>query len=352
MFRKPAVGLALAVSLAGGVAQAQQTVTVVNQGGAPADAQRVAVFEPFSRETGIRVVVDTYNQELARLRSQIETKNLIWDVVSLNPINEAAGCEEGLLEKIDWKSIVDPKPFAVVGGFGECGAPYLISPGVMVYDADRIPADRAPKSWVDFWDVAKFPGKRGLLYQPDQMLEVALIADGVLPPDVPKALTAPGGVDRAFRKLAEIKPHVRWWRSGDESMQLIMTGEVEMGYGWQGRVNAANSTNRRNLKIVWPAGYVNAIIYLGVMKGTPRKAEAVRLIQYNLAANTLARYAEIMGLPPANADTYPLLSESKRADLPGQYLDRGMMQGGQLYINFWLDNGDAIRQRFATFVAQ
>ncbi len=138
MFRKPAVGIALAVAFMGAAAQAQQTVTIVNQGGAPAEAQRVAVFEPFSRETGIRVVVDTYNQELARLRSQIETKNLIWDVVSLNPINEAAGCEEGLLEKIDWKSMVDPRPFAAVGGFGECGAPYLISPGVMVYDADRI----------------------------------------------------------------------------------------------------------------------------------------------------------------------------------------------------------------------
>lgn len=344
---------ALALALAAGSAHAQQRqVTVVNQGGAPAEAQRVAVFEPFSRETGIRVVVDTFNQELARLRSQIETRNLIWDVVSLNPINEAAGCEEGLLEKIDWKRHIDPKPFEAVGGFGECGAPYLISPGALVYDADRLPPDRAPKSWADFWDVRRWPGLRGLLHQPDQMLEIALMADGVSPPDVPRVLTSPGGVDRAFRKLAEIRPHAKWWRSGDESMQLILTGEVAMGYGWQGRVNAANAANRRNLRIVWPAGYVNAIIYLGVMKGSPRRDDAIRLIQYNLSTPAMTRYAEIMGLPPANADTYPLLSESKRADLPGQYLDRGMMQGGQLYINFWLDNGDAIRQRFATFVAQ
>ncbi len=347
-----AFGVLAALVAAGPAVAQQRQVTLVNQGGAPADAQRVAVFEPFARETGIRVVVDTYNQELARLRSQIETKNLIWDIVSLNPINEAAGCEEGLLEKIDWKQLIPAKPFEAVGGFGACGAPYLISPGVLAYDSDKLKGDQAPTSWQDFWNVQKFPGKRGLLYQPDQMLEVALIADGVAPPDVPKVLTSPGGVDRAFRKLGEIKPHVKWWRSGDESMQLLLTGEVTMGYGWQGRVLAANATNKRNLKIVWPAGYVNAIIYLGVMKGTPRKDDAIKLIQYNLSTPAMARYADIMGLPPANADTYPLLSEAKRADLPGQYLDRGMMQGGSTYINFWLDNGDAIRQRFATFVAQ
>jgi putative spermidine/putrescine transport system substrate-binding protein len=342
-------GAVIALSAAGAAAQ---TITVVNQGGAPAEAQRVAVFEPFMKETGLKIVVDTYNQELAKIRAQVETKNLVWDAVSLNPINEAAGCEEGLLEKIDWKSHVDEKPFAAIGGFGKCGAPYLVSPGGLVYDADKYKGDSGPKSWVDFWDVQKFPGKRGMLYQPDQMLETALMADGVAPKDVPAVLAGPGGVDRAFKKLGEIKPHVKWWKSGDESMQLILSGEVDMVYAWQGRVNIANRTNKRNLKIVWPAGYTSALIYLGVMKGSPRKDDVVRLVKYQLTAETQARYAEIMGYPPANADAYPLLSAEKRDNLPGQYADRGMMQAGSLYINFWLDNGDSIRQRFATFVAQ
>lgn len=348
---RPILPLVVAISLATGTAQSQ-TLTIVNQGGAPADAQRQAVFEPFTRETGIRITVDTYNQELAKIRAQIETKNLIWDMASLNPINERAGCEEGLLEKIDWKSLIDEKPFQAIGGFGECGAPYLVSPGGLVYDAAKFPADTGPKDWADFWDTKKYFGKRGLLYQPDQVLEVALMADGVAPFDVPRVLAGPGGVDRAFRKLAEIKPFVKWWKSGDESMQLILTGEVDMVYAWQGRVNIANRSNKRDLKIVWPAGYVSALIYFGVMKGSPRKEEAIRLVKYQLAAEPQARYAELMGYPPANADAYALLSPEKRADLPGEYANRGMMQAGSLYINFWLDNGDSIRQRFATFVAQ
>ncbi len=340
-----------AAAIAGSAAEAQ-TLTLVNQGGAPADAQRVAVLEPFTKETGIQIKVDTYNQELAKIRAQIETRNLIWDLLSLTPINEHAGCEEGLLEKIDWKTLIDPKQFAAVGGFGDCGAPYLVSPGAMVYDGAKYSEDKAPRTWMDFWDVNKFPGKRGMVFQPDQTLEPALMADGVAPQDLIKVLTGPGGVDRAFRKLAELKPHIKWWKAGDESMQLILTGEVAMVYAWQGRVNIANRTNKRDLRIVWPAGYVNALIYLGIMKGSPRKAEAIRLVQYQLGTEPQARFAELMGYPPANSAAYALLSAEKRASLPEKYADRGMMQGGSQYLNFWLDNGDSLRQRFATFAAQ
>ena len=199
-----------ALIVATGLAQAQ-TLTIVNQGGAPAEAQRQAIFEPFSKETGIKITVDTYNQELAKIRAQIETKNLTWDVASLNPINERAGCEEGLLEKIDWKSACSTKSRSrPIGGFGDCGAPYLVSPGALVYDAAKFPGDAGPKTWADFWDVKKFPGKRGLMYQPDQTLEVALIADGVAPPTCQ-------GVDRTGRR----RPRVQEARRDQAARALV-----------------------------------------------------------------------------------------------------------------------------------
>lgn len=348
------IHLAFATAMAVGHAQAQasaaETVTIVTQGGQPGEVQRRLVFEPFTSETGIKVRVDTFNQELARLRTQVETRNLVWDAVSLNPINEVAGCEEGLLEKIDWSKYAQPEAFEGVGGFGECGAPYLASPGALVIDSDKLKGDAAPKTWADFWNVGKFPGKRTLMYQPDQTLEIALMADGVPPSDVINVLTGPGGVDRAFQKLSELKPHVKWWKTGDESMQLLLTGEVSMGYGWLG--NAANASNNRKLQIVWEAGYTNALIFLGIMKGSPRKEEAIRLISYQLSSPVQARHMEALGNPPANADAYSLLSADRRSKLPDPKSRNGMMQAGRQYINFWLDNGDAIRQRFATFIAQ
>ena len=43
-------------------------------------------------------------------------------------------------------------------------------------------------------------------------LEFALIADGVAPGDVYKVLATSEGVDRAFRKLDQLKPYIVWWQ--------------------------------------------------------------------------------------------------------------------------------------------
>lgn len=328
------------------------TLTVVHQGGASGDAMQAAFIDPYASETGVAMTVDVFAQELARLRSQVETGNVVWDVVSVNPLNEAAGCEEGLLEQIDWSAMSNEADFEALGGFRDCGAPYLFSPGGLVYDGDEYVGDAAPQTWQDFWDTTKYPGKRGMLYQPDQTLELALMADGVEPGDVPAVLAGPGGVDRAFKKLEELKPHIVWWKTGDESMRLILSGEVEMVYAWQGRTNAANNANGRNLVIQWPAGFTSAVMYMGIMKGTPNKERAVEFVGYGLTPKAQAAFSEIMGSPPANAAAYDLISETAKQNMPSQHLDKLMLQAGDVYLNFWLDNGDEIRQRFATFAAQ
>ncbi len=54
------------------------------------------------------------------------------------------------------------------------------------YNADKLKT--APSGWADFWDVKKFPGKRGMRKGTRYNLEFALMADGVAPADVYKAL--------------------------------------------------------------------------------------------------------------------------------------------------------------------
>ena len=178
----------LVLAVAGFVASAStlsaQTLGVVNNGGSVADAQREAFFTPFAAKTGIEIVEDTFAQELAKIRSQVETGNLIWDVASVTAINDATGCEEGLFEEIDWAEYLDPADFEGVGGFGKCGVPNNFVSGGLVYDGDKYAPEAAPLTWADFWDVEKFPGKRGLLYRAEQTLEVALMADGMEPAEV------------------------------------------------------------------------------------------------------------------------------------------------------------------------
>lgn len=329
-----------------------ESLTVANNGGAAGLGFREAYYKPWTAATGHTVVDDSFNQELAKIRSQVDTKNLLWDVVSVTAINEATGCEDGLLEQVDWAKILDPKDFADVGGFGKCGIPNNFVSGGLVYDGNVFTPDKAPKTWVDFWDVRKFPGKRGLLYRAEQTLEVALMADGVPPADVMKVLSAPGGADRAFRKLAELKPHIKWWKSGDESMQNILTGEVVMTFAWNGRVSTANRANKRNLKIEFGAGHVSGSQMIAIMKGTPKKNLAIDFIKFTSAPAQQANFARAIDYAPANAAAYPLMSALERSTLPSGHLHLASLQSGKVYLDFWLNNGDTLLKRFVTFAAQ
>ena len=75
-----------------------------------------------------------------------------------------------------------------------CGVGMLTGAAVLTYNTARLPNGRT--SWADFWDVVKYPGKRGLKYAPEWTLEVALLADGVAPGDVNAVLNTQAGVDR------------------------------------------------------------------------------------------------------------------------------------------------------------
>jgi putative spermidine/putrescine transport system substrate-binding protein len=340
-----AAGLAPAATLA-------DSITVANNGGAATIGFREAYYKPWTAKTGNTVIDDSFNQELAKIRSQVETKNLAWDVVSVTAINEATGCEEGLLEKIDWSKYLDAKDFEEVGGFGKCGLPNNFVSGGLVYDGDKISADNAPKTWADFWNVKKWPGKRGLLYRAEQTFEVALMADGVEPKDAMKVLAAPGGPERALKKLAELKPYIKWWKSGDESMQNILNGDVVMTFAWNGRVSTANRANKRNLKIEFGAGHVSGSQMIAVMKGTPKKDLAVDFIRFASAPGPQAEFARKIDYAPANAKAYPLMTDAEKATLPSGHMGKASLQSGKLYLDFWLNNGDTLLQRFITFAAQ
>src|SRR3546814_20081773 len=84
---------------------------------------------------------------------------------------------------------------------------------VIGYDGDRIKGP-GPQSWADFWDMKRFPGKRGMRRTPNYSLEFALMADGVPADRVYPMLRTPAGVDRAIRKLDEIRSEER--RVGQE----------------------------------------------------------------------------------------------------------------------------------------
>ena len=133
-------------------------LTVINFGGANANAQKKAFYEPFEK-LGNKIVPVEYNGEQAKIKAMVETKKVTWDVVEVESPDITRGCDEGLFEKLDYGKIA-PKSDFLPAAVNDCGVGIFVWSTVMAYNGDKL--RNGPVTWADFWDTKKFPGKRGL----------------------------------------------------------------------------------------------------------------------------------------------------------------------------------------------
>ncbi|MBV8400027.1 MAG: ABC transporter substrate-binding protein [Acetobacteraceae bacterium] len=318
-------------------------LTIVSRGGFYQEAQREIYFKPFTEATGIAIREQTWDGGIDVLRKSKDSATSGWDVVELQGDELLIGCEEGLLEKLDWSQI-GGKDHYVPQGVSDCGVGTALFAFVLSWDKDKFPA--AP-SWADFWDVAKYPGKRGLRLTPKTNLEFALLADGVAPADVYRTLRTNDGVDRAFRKLDQLKPYIVWWQSGADAPKLLGSGEVLMTSAPNGRITVANRTENRNFGIQW-TGSLFAVDSWGIMKGSPRLRQAYQFLYF---VGNSAIEARLLPLIP-----YAGLAKGANDGLPPELMAQlpsnpANFSGGlPVDDQFWRDNNDKLTQRFHSWL--
>ena len=80
-----------------------------------------------------------------------------------------------------------------------------------------------------------------------------MIADGVAPGDVYKMLVRHDGVDRAFRKLDQLRPYIVWWQTGAEAAHMLVSGDALMTSAPSDRIAVAARTGPRNFGMQWTA---------------------------------------------------------------------------------------------------
>jgi putative spermidine/putrescine transport system substrate-binding protein len=323
-------------------------LTVVSFGGSLQDAIRNAFIQPYERETGSKVKEDVYDGALSKIAVQVKTGAISWDVVDVESNVIKQGCEEKVFEPLDWSLIGDKSQFIKPAvDHTECGLGFLTGAIVLTYDGNKIAT--GPKTWAEFWDVGKFPGRRGMRFSPKWTLELSLMADGVPPGEVYKVLRAPGGVDRAFKKLDALKPYISWWKLGAEAIQLVSSGEVSMAAAYSGRVVAANQAEKKNLKMVWDAGAMYFLDYLAIVKNTPNKAEAMKFIAFASQARNQQNFPKYVAYGPTNLKAYDLISAAIKEDLPtAERLARSVVRDDE----FWLQYGDSLEERFNVWAAK
>lgn len=294
---------------------------------------RKAWFDPFRQESGISVV-DTFPFNLGKLSTMVETESVQWDLTDIPSAMIGEATRRNILEPIDY-TLVDREKLPA-GSYGRHYVVYSRFSNNLFYNSDRFPV--GPQSWPDVWDLRKFPGPRSLRQLPVPLLEWALIADGV-----PQSALYPIDVDRALAKLDTIKRHIRWWRSGAESIQLVAQGETDIGASFDTRIMQAKRDGV-GLEIVWNQGALTGN-YLVVPRGARNRENAMRLIDYIIGAEAQARMATLNGSSPVNPKAF-------------DYIDPGLAEGFATHPDnaqcmfevdeqgFWAEHYPAIKARF------
>ena len=359
--RKRGLWALAALALAAGpcaVAGEAPAITVVSFGGSYARASVKAYHERFTAATGVRVLLEEYNGGLARIRAQQETNNVVWDVIDMDNGETMLGCDEGLLVEMGYDDLPpapDGTPAAedFVPGYAlDCGVEILLFSVIYAYNAEKL-AEPKPATIADFFDLERFPGRRGMRRMPNVNLEMALMADGVPVGEVYNVLSAPDGIDRAFRKLDTIKEEVIWWETGAQPPQMLADGEVAMSTAFNGRIFNAWALENQPLQIVWD-GQVLAATYLNVIAGSPNEALARQFVAFATEAQSMANLAGYISYGPLRRSAIELVDKhfevgvDMAPHLPSY--PRHMANALREDPEWWADRQEDLSERFASWL--
>ena len=324
---------------------AQDSISVMSFGGAYQEAQRKAVFEPYTEKTGIKVDEQEYGGEIAKVAAMVESGNTTLDVVDVDAPTLLQGCDEGIFETIDWDQI-GPKDDWLKGTTSDCGVGTIVYSTALAYNAATL--KDGPTVIADLFDTEKFPGKRGLWKNPATNLEFALLAEGVPADEVYEVLSTPEGVDLAFAKLDTIKDSIVWWEAGAQAPQLLASGEVVMTTAWNGRIYNANKEGQ-DFRIVWDNQILDSNYWV-IPKGAKNMEASLAFIKYAVEPEVLAGITKYIPYGPVRQSAAQFVAPEDAANLPTS--PENMTVALTLDNAFWADNGDEIRRRFTTWLAQ
>jgi putative spermidine/putrescine transport system substrate-binding protein len=319
-------------------------LTIVTRDESLQRAMQSAYVQPFTAITGETVQQQIWDGGIDALRTQSKAADNPWDLVLVDADELAAGCGEGLLEKLDW-SAIGGKDHYLPWAVSDCGLGAVVVNTVLAWDKDKLPV--AP-SWADFWDVAKYPGKRGLHKGVRGNLEFALMADGVAPADVYKTLSSSDGVDRAFRKLDQLKPYIVWWSTEAEAAHILASGDVLMTSAPSGQIAVTAEQEHKNFGLQF-TGSLFEVQSWAIMKGSRSLRMAQQFLYFTGMPAVEVHLLEHSG----NAGTAKGLNDGLSPELaaisPGSPANLGA--GLRIDPGFWHDNLAKLRQRFDAWQA-
>ncbi len=334
-------GALAAPAILGPALHAQENTVYINTyGGSWTNAEIEAYSKPFTQETGIAVRTVT-PVVTAKRKAQVMASNYEWDFCTIDGGEFEQAKREGLLEPID-HSVVDVSKIPKENILGDCAIAAVALTFALTYRKDKYPQG-GPKNWADFWDVKKFPGARSFYNRPWTALGQALLADGV-----PLDKVYPMDLDRAFKKMDQIKPHVKvWWEQNTQAQQLIKDGEVDMIQMPTARAQELIDQGVP-LEIVWN-GAETHWSYWFVSKGSPRAKAAWKYIALASRPDRQAAFCNLLPYGPAHPDAFKFIDAKTADKLPTkpEHLAEAFIPDA----NWLAPRLDGIKERWTQWIA-
>ncbi|MHB0773041.1 ABC transporter substrate-binding protein [Bradyrhizobium sp. 1.29L] len=310
------------------------SITFATYGGTYQEILVETVINPFTKETEIGVNI-VAAPDLAKIKAQLLTGNVEWDVADRASAEAAAGSKQGLWETLD-HSMFDLADMAIPPRNDY--VPFAIYAGGIAWNPKQFGAGKHPTNFPEFFDQKKFPGRRAFFKYAPETLSLALLADGVAPKDV-----YPLDLDRAFKALDRMKPSIAKWASAStELVTLAQSGEVDFTYTYSNRVKATNEGGSATPLAFSFEQTLFDTEGLAVLKGAPNKEGALKFVAFFLRPEVQARVMDRLGYVPVSKKAAPMLSAEARKWQPD------LSNPNCLFIDaeYWAHNFDTVSRRF------
>jgi spermidine/putrescine-binding protein len=287
------------------------SLTFSSLGGDYSRAYQKYFVTPFTKQTGITVRFDDApGQMVARLQAQHKSGNVSWDLVELDALDYVPLASQGFFAKLPANVKAALAKTSLPGAVMDYGVANGAGANNVIVSSNKS-VKKAPLTPAQFFDVATYPGVRGMWG--DGFFDnpvMALFALGV-----PRGQLFPLDLDRAYKKLDEVKPHVKtWWTTGDQSQQILRDSEVDINLMWDGRATGLKFDDKQDVTL----SYQDATVWGNIMvipQGAPNPENAEKFLEFMAAnAKAAAQWTQTVGYPSSsrNATQYLALSERQK----------------------------------------
>lgn len=280
------------------------------------------VLEAFTKETGIKVVYDTFDAN-ETLETRLLAGKSGYDVVVPTAYFLQRQIKANVFQKLDKSklpNLTNAWPFvtsqlAIYDPGNQYGANYMWGTTGIGYNVKAARQILGPSAAIDSWDLIFKPENLAkfrdcgihMLDSADDILPAALNYLGLDPNS-----TGQADLEKAADLVLKIRPYVRKFHSS-EYLSALATGEICLVVGWSGdimqaRSRAAEANNGVEIGYAIPKeGAQMFFDNLAIPADAKNVSEAYELINYLYRPEVAARNSDFLSYPNGNLESQKLV---------------------------------------------